>query len=323
MKNALLRPLRPLLLALTALMAFLVAGSASAEPATRVYLNGKPTPVYFNDGDSFRVLAGPLKGTKARLSGYNTLESFGPVHQWGEWTELEMYHIAKMATYNAQKGIWRCESDLKRDTYGRILWWCKDLALNQVKRGLAHAMSVDAKGADPELLAAMQDAMANKRGMWAHGVPPYVLTSLHSISEGGGKDGKTYNRLVSTVDGHSEQWLHTTNYGECEKVCNTPVVVTPESQARIREALKVNANTAPFIGSYSDDDMNAIIVGFANSDGASSAKDKAHKDAIIKAMTEIKAKNMFETTPMGLPSCMTYVDFLRRFGAERAACLKK
>ena len=40
-----------------------VGASAQAEVATRVFLNGSVTPVYFNDGDSFRVLAGPLKGT--------------------------------------------------------------------------------------------------------------------------------------------------------------------------------------------------------------------------------------------------------------------
>ena len=56
----------------------------ASEPRTKVVVNGLMSPVYFNDGDTFRVLSGQLSGTKARLEGFNTLESFGPVHQWGD-----------------------------------------------------------------------------------------------------------------------------------------------------------------------------------------------------------------------------------------------
>ena len=75
---------------------FFLSLTAVAEPASQVFLNGVPTPVFFNDGDSFRILEGPLKGTKARLAGFNTLESYGPVHQWGGWHAKELYAIAKM-----------------------------------------------------------------------------------------------------------------------------------------------------------------------------------------------------------------------------------
>ena len=88
-------------------------------PRTRVSLNGQVAPVFFNDGDSFRVLSGDLKGSKARLAGFNTLESYGAVHSWGSWTKKELYALAKMGTYNAREGIWTCTSDLSTDTYGR------------------------------------------------------------------------------------------------------------------------------------------------------------------------------------------------------------
>ena len=68
---------------LLVVLGLLMASLASAKPQTRVLINSHPTPVYFNDGDSFTVLEGPLKDTKTRLSGFNTLESFGPAHRWG------------------------------------------------------------------------------------------------------------------------------------------------------------------------------------------------------------------------------------------------
>ncbi len=102
-----------------------VGGTAMAEPAAMVFINGTPTPVFFNDGDSFRVTEGSLSGAKTRLAGFNTLESHGPVHQWGNWHFKELYANAKMATLNARRGVWHCQSkDMKRDGYGRILLHC-------------------------------------------------------------------------------------------------------------------------------------------------------------------------------------------------------
>jgi endonuclease YncB( thermonuclease family) len=211
---------RPTLLGLLGLLVFGLGAEATAgEARTRVILNGVPTPVVFNDGDSFRVLSGPMSGAKARLSGFNTLESHGAVHQWGDWTTKELYVVAKLATYFARDNIWTCTTDGKTDGYGRMLVLCPELAKEQVRRGYAHAMSIDDTPADPTLLAAQREAIAARRGIWAHGVPEYVLTSLHSIEED--TDGKgVYNRLVSSADGHSIKWRHRTRYEECENVCH-------------------------------------------------------------------------------------------------------
>ena len=42
------------------------AWTEASDDAMQSFVNGVPTPVFFNDGDSFRVLAGPLAGTTAR-----------------------------------------------------------------------------------------------------------------------------------------------------------------------------------------------------------------------------------------------------------------
>ena len=232
-------------------------GVSVASPRAEVSINGSLAATYFNDGDSFRVLSGRYQDTKARLSGYNTLESFGPVHRWGTWHARELYYNAKMATTNATRGRWSCDFNGERDTYGRGLFWCQDLATDQVRQGLAHAMSVDQQPARPELIAAQREAISARRGMWAQGVPDYVLTSLHSTAEDPSRS-RTYNRLVSTRDGHSEKWLHQRNYEECEWVCAERVTITPEVRQATINALRAAPELSGIISAYQDDELAHI-----------------------------------------------------------------
>ena len=69
-----------------------------------------------------------------------------------------------------------------------MLLFCKDLAKDLIAHGYAHTYSVDANPGDADLLETQRVAMKNRVGMWAHGVPRFVMTSIHSKSEGGDKD---------------------------------------------------------------------------------------------------------------------------------------
>jgi micrococcal nuclease len=309
-----LRPMR-YALALVAVVVTFATAAAAAEPATKVFINGRATPVYFNDGDSFKPLAGPYKGSQSRLAGFNTLESFGPVHSWGTWTEKEMWVIAKQATKHAQHGVWHCETDAKKDGYGRLLMHCKDLAKSHIENGFAMAMSVDEVPADAELVAAQQQAIKNRRGMWAHGVPTYVLSSLHSASEGGGKDGKTYNRLVSTTDGHSEKWLHTIDYPECTKVCWKSQRLAPDAAPKVKAAL---AGIAGLEG-ISDLEVRRYADEYLQFGSATSGRD--FRAAIDKALAPLKTDGTLKAIEDN-DSCHLYIDFRRRFGGDRAMCLR-
>ena len=102
-----------------------------------------------------------------------------------------------------------------------MLWRCVGLSTDQIRKGLAHAMSITKESAAPEDVAAQKEAVEAKRGMWAHGIPEYVLTSIHSVNERSG-DRPAYNRLVSSVDGHSLKWQHRDEYKECQNVCWAP-----------------------------------------------------------------------------------------------------
>lgn len=292
--------------------------SAAAVPTTRVFLNGRPTPVYFNDGDSFRVLAGPLQGTRARLSGFNTLESYGPVHRWAGWTAKELYWNAKLATLNARRGVWHCISkDLKTDTYGRILWFCPDLAVDQIRRGLAHAFSINQNPGKTALLAAQRDAQEHRRGMWAKGVPAYILTSLHSAAEGGGR--RSYNRIISSADAHSASERHDNNYDECQWVC---IKERQASEAEIEagfERLMTAADPTlkAILDNLGEAHVRQIIGDYARLGWVTNVRDEAQETALTEALSQVLTPN--ESTD---GACALYVDYRRRFGRQRASCLK-
>lgn len=294
---------------------------AEAEPRTKVMLNGKPTAVYFNDGDSFRVLQGEFAGAKARLSGYNTLESYGAVHQWGDWHEHELYVVAKMATLFARRGTWTCESDGNLDTYGRLLVWCPDLARAQVRRGHAHVMSIDDNPGRPELVEAQKAAIEDRVGIWAHGVPDFILTSLHSAEEDTEGHG-TYNRLVSTDDAHSVKWKHDDKYPECTRVCQMVYPVDATKVDEVTAALKAAPEVADIVGHLDDDALREVVREFAEFHHIGRAVDEDRREALKTFLLEWAQAGRFGDRTGTEGACMIHVPFERRFGGGRAACLK-
>jgi endonuclease YncB( thermonuclease family) len=191
---------------------------ARADTATEIMLNGEKALVYFNDGDTFKVLSGKLAGKRSRLEGFNALESFGAVQRWGSFSAKELLEIAYQATDAARQGGWTCHSDLKADGYGRILSTCPDLAAALISKGLAHVMTVTKEAGNAEWLILQHEAMANRLGMWKKGMPAYIVTSLHSSDESA-KQKEAYDRLVSTEDGHSELVKHRSVYNDCQELC--------------------------------------------------------------------------------------------------------
>lgn len=295
----------------------LVSGAALGESGTKVFLNGTPTPVYFNDGDSFRVMAGPMAGTRARLKGFNTLESYGRCHQWGTWTRLELSHFATLGTMNARQGVWHCTSDMEKDYYGRILWDCKDLAVDQVRKGLAHAMSVTKDAADPTLLAAQRYAIKRRLGMWAHGVPDFVMTSVHSKSEG----WSAYNRLISSADGHSKKWQHGMHYDHCQMTCEPVPDLDPRAVVEWVKKTLLSAPGKSLFEGYSEAKVVKLLTDLGTIGKAGGLLDESKRYAIEALLS--RAISTGELAVSGKPtSCMIYVEFKRRYGRAKASCLK-
>ena len=188
-----------------------------------VLLDGQKIQVRWDDGDTFKGKH-PETGKKisARLAGYNTLESYGPVHQWGEWSSEELYLLAKEAGRFASAKEWSCSDTGKGGGYGRLLVDCPELRREILEAGLAHPFSVGSVASEADL-AAQQIAIENKSGIWAKGVPKLLLTSLHSQDEKPDQDA--YNRSCVVNTGQCDKFTHTNTYTECQLVC------TPELPA--------------------------------------------------------------------------------------------
>ena len=78
----------------------LVTFTSEAAPSGkgRVLIDDTYHDVSWSDGDSFGITSGRMRGQRVRLLGYNTLESYGPVHKWGDWNEdFRLYQICHIA----------------------------------------------------------------------------------------------------------------------------------------------------------------------------------------------------------------------------------
>lgn len=189
------------------------------KPQAFVVLNGTRTEVRWSDGDSFKVKSGPYQGRGTRLVGYNTLESYGPVHRWGEWTPDELHALAKAAGPAAAAGTWNCTTGGEADGYGRLLVLCPDLAQAMVRQGYAVAYAVEGGAPLPGTLEAQVEAMQAGRGIWAKGRVHGVVTSVHSLGEDGSTEPQAYNRVVDTRTGVALKRAHAKTYATCEWVC--------------------------------------------------------------------------------------------------------
>ncbi|MBM4358287.1 MAG: hypothetical protein FJ096_09275 [Deltaproteobacteria bacterium] len=310
-----------LVLAVAAALALLTPGDARAQTGA-VRINGVATPVYFNDGDTFRALAGTFRNRASRLAGFNTLESYGPAHQWGGWTAREMYSLAKQGALNARKGLWNCAIDPKeKDGYGRLLAICPDLQYDQIKKGLAHVLSVDG---DPprRLLDAQRDAIVNGRGLWAKGVPAMVVTSTHSVDERF-ENKDNYNRLVSALDGISQKWKHQNLYEECENVCWKAKTATREALIDVIAALRADKRTTDIVRGYEDVYLLAMLAEYVATDRVPHIFENKGHDAVKAKLDELKSSGTFGKLEDKDSSCMLYVGFDRRYRIPpKPRCLK-
>jgi endonuclease YncB( thermonuclease family) len=300
------------------------AGEAQAQTSL-VRLNGVSTPVYYNDGDTFRALAGPLRRRPFRLAGFNTLESYGPTHRWGGWHYKELYVLAKLGTYNARRGFWSCAADpAEKDGYGRLLADCPDLRESQLRRGFAHIMVIDEEPSRTDVLA-QREAIVHRRGIWAKGVPSVVLTSLHSADERFDSTNN-YNRLVSPLDGYAGdeiKWRHQENYSECQEVCHPDKKVAWDDALRVIAALRADATTGPLIAGYEDVYLMAMLNEYVTVGRVAKVFEKNGHEAVKRRLDALLAAGTFGQIEDVEGACMEYTTFERRYRFKpKPVCLK-
>jgi micrococcal nuclease len=184
-----------------------------------IVLDGVEVPVVWSDGDTFRP-----KGAQhpARVSGYNTLETYGAVHRWGAWDPAALEALANRATVVVASQTRTCRSLGKPDGYGRTLVDCPDAAADLIGQGLAMVFAVAPELPDGKLLEIQAAAQKARRGIWADGVPDLILTSVHSADEpapGAGPHAHAHNRVVDPRTGKTSLREHDAVYASCENVC--------------------------------------------------------------------------------------------------------
>ena len=195
------------------------APTQPAVPEPRIVLDGQEVAASWDDGDTFST-PNPSGGKRlrARMDGYNTLESYGPVHRWGDWTAAELYALAKASGERARSEVWTCTTQEGSGGYGRIRVDCPDLRNALLSEGLATVFAVDTPPR-AEDLAAQQAAVEAGVGMWAKGAPEGLITSLHSLDEKPDQDS-TYNRILDMATGMADKHSHSATYAPCEEVCD-------------------------------------------------------------------------------------------------------
>jgi len=201
-------------------------GNEKKSNKVTILLDGVQEIVNFNDGDTFRILEGARKDQKARLVGYNTLESYGPVHFWGSANGWDLYHVNEKDIELARSERWMCTSQGTVDGYGRILVVCPELRKRMIAEGYAHVYAYGDEQPDPDLVALMLKAQNERRGMWKYGIPEAIVTSVHSVDEkdpdepGVGNVKEAHNTMADTRTGKTYAVNHTTVFKPCDVFCN-------------------------------------------------------------------------------------------------------
>lgn len=202
------------LLVLALLLPSATLAGDSSDVDGWVILSGNRVRVHWDDGDSFTFLSGPRKGRETRLIGFNTLESYGPVHRFGEWTTHDLWAVAKEAPRFAASKTWECTTKNKRDAYDRLLVDCPQLRVDMIGNGLGHIFAYD-KPADPRLIKVQKEARIAERGMWRKGRPEQIVTSIHDKAGAAG-----FLRVVSGRTGDTEVVGHRVDVSMCEEICH-------------------------------------------------------------------------------------------------------
>jgi endonuclease YncB( thermonuclease family) len=180
-------------------------------------LEGETAEVRWTDGDTFRIVSGRHRGRRARLSGVNALETFGPVHRIGRSAGRTLLAVATGSAAIAAAAGGPCELG-GSDRYGRLLAECPEAAAALVRAGHGMVFSLDGS-ADPALLSLQREAQRDRAGMWAGGAPPLVPTSLHSAAEPDPGPTGAYDRIVDTRTGVAAARPHARTYRTCEEIC--------------------------------------------------------------------------------------------------------
>ena len=133
---------------------------------------------------------------------------------------------------------------------------------------------------------------------------------------------KHYNRVISTLDGHSSPWEHTETYAECEKVCHETTRLSAGAARPHVEKLQNDPALAMGLGEFGPEQLRLLLSDFVREGRVTPIVRDEVRDALEKTLSQWKTEGLLSATEKTNDACMVYVDFKRRFGLTRAVCLQ-
>lgn len=207
-------------------------------PVDQIVLDGIETAVHWPDGDSLNIESGPHSGRGGRIAGYNTLEAYGNVQRWGEWSYEGLADVRAASKDLARSRAWTCTTTGQTGGFDRLLLECAELRDTIVGAGLAHLFTIHDR-LPSSAIDAQAGAREARRGMWAQGVPDQVLTSVTSTADG---HSRTFDRYVDPVTGQAERAFHDEAYASCAEVCRfgACMLYIPQDRRFGRDRIRCN-----------------------------------------------------------------------------------
>ena len=166
-----------------------------------------------------------------------------------------------------------------------------------------------------------QDAIRHRRGMWAHGVPDYVMTSIHSADENVGREWH-YNRLVSTRDAHSESMRHQNTYEVCSWICNDEIRVDLGPVTRAAQRLRADPEIAPHLADFFNLHLIEFVSRYRRIGELPEYLTGPARDLIERRLQAEGERGELGETHTERGACMLHVPFEQRYGRNRRECLR-
>jgi hypothetical protein len=157
--------------------------------------------------------------------------------------------------------------------------------------------------------------------MWAHGVPDYIMTSVHSADEDRSREWH-YNRMISVRDGHTESMRHQQTYEECSWVCAEEVRVDLDRVRAAARRLREDPQIAPRLTDFFNLHLIEFVSRYRRTGELPEYLEGPARDLVRERLAREQEEGLLGDTHVARGSCAIHVPFERRYGSDRAACLR-
>ena len=106
-------------------------------------------------------------------------------------------------------------------------------------------------------------------------------------------------------------------------VCDKEIKVAPKVLNASRAYLSKDTSVKPVLGGTSSEQLDHLLIMWLKTQTVAAFVEKRNRKTVAKSLAALERKGILVAS--GEPtdaSCVVYVDFKRRFGGDKATCLK-